>query len=274
MSPKKSSSRLHILTRAVVVGAIGMFMAIYIIVAGPEYRLINSVAHGFMPIANAIGDLITWPVRSTGKIIVRIHNIAKLEEENEELRARLIQALAEKNECDVAIAENEKLSRELGLVRQSGFSTILADIIHDYSALHHETFLVNRGHDDGVKPGMAVVSVERTLVGIVIDVSGGFSRVRALNDSNTNIAIRIAGSEVYGFLRGNGAARPTIGFFSDHKFQGSPGTKVITSNISGILPNGIYVGQIKNESDVVVVSPSELSRVMILKFNAQGDKYK
>jgi rod shape-determining protein MreC len=274
MNPKKLSSRLHALIRAALVGGFVSFLVIYMIVARPEYRLLYSVVHTFTPVAEAIGDLLTWPVRGTGKIIKRIHNIAKLEKEIEELRAKLSLANANRQECDVALYENQKLARELGIARQSGFATIIADIIHDKTALHHETFLINRGTDDGVLTGMVAVSFENRLVGIVIDASSNFARLRALNDSDTNIAIRIAGSEVYGFMHGNGLMDPTIGFFSDHQFQGTQGTNVITSNISGVLPSGIYIGKIKNDSAVDVLSPADISRVMILKFNTLGNKYR
>ena len=76
---------------------------IYSIIAKPEYRLINSIAHVFMPIVNGVGDLITWPVRVGGNLIQKIHKISNLEQENDELRTRLEQALANKNECDIAI---------------------------------------------------------------------------------------------------------------------------------------------------------------------------
>lgn len=274
MSPKKLSSRLHTLVKAALVGGLASFLVIYMIVARPEYRLIHSIAHTFAPVAEAIGDLVTWPVRGTGKIIKRIRNIAILEEENQELRAKLAHANATLAQCAVAISENQKLTRELGVAQSIGFSTIIADIVHDRAALHHETFFINRGTSDGVVPGMAVVSFENRLVGIVLDAGASFARVRALTDSDTNIAIRITGSEVYGFLHGNGLLAPTVGFFSDPKFQGTAGTNVVTSNISGILPGGIYIGKMKNDSGVEVLSPSEISRVMVLKFNTPDNKYR
>lgn len=274
MSSKKLSSRIHTLIKAALMGGLVVFLVIYVIIAGPEYRLLNSAAHGLSPVAEAVGDLITWPVRGAGKIVKRIRNIAKLEEENEELRAELTLAKMQKNECGVALSENEKLSHELGVVHRTGFSTVVADIIHDKAALHHETFIINRGKRNGVLPGMVVVSFENRLVGVIIDSGADFARARALHDSGTNIAIRIAGSEVYGFLHGNGLMDPTIGFFSDHKFQGTPGTSIITSNISGVLPNGIYIGKIKNDSAVDVLSPSDISRVMVFKFNTQDNKYR
>lgn len=273
MNPKKVSSRLHTIIKSAVVAAILPFVFIYIIVAKPDYRIMNGAAHVFLPVANAVGDLVTWPLRAGGNVIKRLHDIYNLEQENEELRARLDMALADKNKCDIALLENQKLEQELDTVRNSPYTSIVADVIFDNSAINHGTFMINRGLRDGIKPGMVVTSFDNTLAGIIIDAGAHFARVRSLIDSNTNIAVRVAGSEVYGFLRGNGSNTPTIGFFSDHQFQASRGVKLITSGISGVLPPDIFVGQMKDDTDVDVLSPRRLSRVMVLKFN-DTDKYK
>ncbi len=274
MNPKKVSSRLHTIIKSAIVAAILPFIFIYIVVAKPDYRIMNGVAHILMPIANGVGDLVTWPVRAGGNIIKKVHKISNLEQENEELRARLDMALTDKNKCDIALLENQELQRELDIVRDEPYASIIADVVFDNSALHHGTFLINRGSRDGVGPGMVVVSFDNTLAGIVIDAGANFARVRSLIDSNTNIAVRIAGSEVYGFLAGNGSNTPTIGFFSDHKFQPSAGVKLVTSGISGVLPPDIFVGKMKNDTDVDVITPNELSRVMVLKFNSDKNIYK
>lgn len=274
MSSKKAFSRLRTLINSVLVGGLVLFIAVYAIVARPEYKFINGLAHTFVPVANAVGDLVTWPLRAGGRIVKRIHSVAKLEEENEELRAKLALYMNQNNNCNIAIAENNRLSRELGVARSIGYSTVVADVVHDNSAINHETFFINRGTSDGIAPGMVAVSFDETLVGVVIDAGTNFARIRGLSDSGTNIAVRIAGSDVYGFLRGNGLLAPSLGFLSNHNFRVEQGTKLVSSNISGILPNGIYIGQMKNETDVDVLSPSQLSRVMILKFNTADNKYR
>ena len=130
---------------------------------------------------------------------------------------------------------------------------------------------------DPVNNAIAEVDTPNTdmiMAGIVIDVGTHFSRVRALTDSDTNIAVRIVGSEIYGFLTGNGSNNPTIGLFSDPKFQPTKGLKLITSNISGVLPAGLIVGEMIDSTDVSVVSPKRLSRVMVLKFDTHKNEYR
>lgn len=274
MSQKNTSSRLRNLVKSALVAALLPIIFIYIVVAGPDYKLLHGVAHIFVPVVNGIGDFITWPVRLGGNFVRKLNKISYLEQENEKLRAQIVVATADKVKCDVAIIENQKLARELNVAQNVGYENIIADVVFDNSALHHETFLVNRGSNDGVLPGMVAVSFERALVGIVIDSGYNFSRVRSIIDSNTNIAVRIAGSGVYGFLQGNGSSAPTIGFFSDHKFRPNAGVKIVTSAISGVLPPDIFVGEMENDTDVIVTKPDELSRVMILKFNTPENTYK
>jgi len=117
---------------------------------------------------------------------------------------------------------------------------------------------------------MVVVSFDNRLVGTIIDCGSQFCRVRALTDSDTNIAVRITGSDISGFLHGNGKNRAYIGFFSDSQFIARNGLKVITSNISGILPTGIYIGNMIDESEIDILKPNQISRVMVLRYNNQG----
>ena len=273
MNQNKMSSRLRTIIKSALAAAVLPVLFIYIMIAKPDYVIMNGLAHVVLPVANWVGNVITWPVRFVGSTIENVRELSNLRTENEELRVRLDDALRNKNLCDIAIAENQKLARELDIVQSQPRNAVVADVTYDNTAFHHSTFFINKGIKQGLEKGMIVVSTDGMLAGIITDVAPYFSRVRALTDSNSNIAVRIAGSEVYGFLQGNGSDTPTMGFFSDPEFQASSGIKLITSNISGVLPNGIAVGEMLNDTDVKVLQPKSLSRVVVLKFDAQ-DEYK
>ena len=271
MNQNKLSSRVYTIIKSAATAAVLPILFIYIMIAKPDYAILNGLAHIVLPVANAVGDLVTWPIRAVGNSVDGIHELSNLRAENEELQARLDAALANKYACDMAIAENKKLNNELNMVSAQPYKTTIADVIYNNSAFHNSTFMINRGSDSGIKRGNVVVSMDNKMAGIVIDAGGNFSRVRAITDSDSNIAVRIAGTGVYGFLKGNSTNKPSIGFFSDPQFQPSDGLYVMTSNISGVLPNGIMVGEIINETDVKTVTPRELSRVMVLQFDAIGE---
>lgn len=270
MIQTSASSKILTLIKSAAAAAVLPVLFIYIMIAKPDYKIMNGLAHVVLPVANVVGDVITWPIRIVGDMFQDLHELSSLRAENAELRVRLDEALANKNSCQVSIAENKKLEQEIGLTQKIQYPTVIADVIHDNRALHHNTFLINRGTKDGVFSGMVVVSPSNQFAGIVTDTAYGSARVRAVTDSDTNIAVRIAGYEVYGFLSGNGSRVPTIGFFSDPNFRAAADLQLITSNISGVLPAGIYVGSMKNHTDVNVLQPGTLSRVIVLKFDGNS----
>ncbi len=266
---KLSYKLMRIIKSSVAAAAVPVFI-IYIMIAKPDYTIMNGLAHIVLPVAHGIGSIITWPVRVIGQGAHWIRESSQLRTENKELRIRLDEALANKNACDIAVQENKKLEREINIQKASPYKTVIADIQFYDSVFHHNSFLVNRGKKDGLTKGMVAVSFDNRLVGTVTDCGSQFCRVRALTDADTNIAIRISGSDVSGFLQGNGKSNASIGFFNDTLFVGRKGLKVITSNISGILPSGIYIGDMVDEKNVDVLRPNNISRVMILQFNDIG----
>lgn len=267
MIEKPTSYKILTIIKSAAAALVLPVLFIYVMIAKPDYRIMNALAHVVLPVANTVGDVITWPVRVVGDMFENMHELSNLRAENEELKVRLDEAMANKNLCNVSIAENKKMESEIGLMRSIPHKTVIADVVHDNRALHHNTFLINRGTNDGIMPGMVVVSPSNQFAGIIIDGGANFARVRAITDTDTNIAVRIAGYEVYGFLTGNGSGTPTIGLFSDPQFRAAPELQLITSNISGVLPAGIYVGSMKNQTDVNVLNPGQLSRVIVLQFD-------
>lgn len=266
---KLSYKLMRIIKSSVAAAAVPVFI-IYIMIAKPDYTIMNGLAHIVLPVAHGIGSVITWPIRVIGQGADWVKETSNLRTENEKLRLRLDEALANKSMCDIAIQENKKLEHEINVKKASPYKTVIADIQFDDSVFYHNTFLVNRGKKDGLTRGMVAVSFDNRLVGTITDCGSEFCRVRALTDADTNIAIRISGSDVSGFLQGNGKSNASIGFFNDTQFVGRKGLKVITSNISGILPSGIYIGDMLDEKTVDVLRPNEISRVMVLQFNDVG----
>lgn len=274
MKQNKLSSKLYPLIRAVATAAVLPVLFIYVMIAKPDYAIMNALGHVVVPVAQVVGDIVTWPFRVVGNTIGGVAEISTLREENKELRARLDAAMIDKNLCDVAIKENQKLYNELGLINAQPRDAVIADVIHDNRAMGHITYIINRGTRDDIMPGMVVATTDMRLAGVIIDSGYNFSRVRALTDADTNIAVRVVGSEVYGFMTGNGSKYPTIGFFSNPEFQPGPGIKLVSSNISGVLPAGLIVGEMIDNTDVAVADPKQMSRVMVLKFDTPQNEYR
>lgn len=269
---KISSSIWKYVKSAIAAAALPVFL-IYIMIGKPDYAIMNGLAHVVLPVADVIGDVVTWPIRVVGNVAGNIRELSSIRSENEELRAKLDELTRRQTEFDIAISENQRLRAQIDIAQSVPQSTIIADVSFDMSAFHHNTFFISKGRNSGVAPNMAVVSFDRTLVGVIIDVGANFARVRALNDAKSNIPVRIAGTGVYGFLVGRGAGTARLDFISDPEFQTTPGLKLVTSNIRGVLPDGIVVGELTDDNDVHITSPATTTRVMVLGFDNK-DRYK
>ena len=116
MNQNKISSRLKTIIKSACAAAVLPILFIYIMIAKPDYTIMNGLAHIVLPVASWVGDVITWPIRAVGSTIDNIRELSNLRTENEELRVRLDDALRNKNTCEVAIAENQKLARELDII--------------------------------------------------------------------------------------------------------------------------------------------------------------
>lgn len=266
---KLSYKLIQILKSSLAAIAVPVFI-IYIMVAKPDYTIMNGLAHVVLPVAHTVGSVITWPIRAIGQSATWVKETAQLRSENRELRAKLDEALANKYNCDIAVLENQKLEHEINVKKASPYNSVIADIQFDDSVFHHNNFLINRGKKDGLDKGMIVVSFDNRMVGTVTDCGSQFCRVRSLADRDTNIAVRISGADVSGFLQGNGKSKASVGFFNDTQFVGRQGLKVMTSNISGVLPAGIYIGDMVDEKNVDILRPNNISRVMVLQYNDIG----
>ncbi len=273
MHTKRAYSRLYQYIRATFAGLVATFVIIYAITGRPDYHAATTVARTFLPVAKYAGDIITWPVRISGRTATKIRQIVTLRAQNEELRAKLADAMLRANEFDIAQAEVHRLREIVGLRVRVPKNTIVAEIKFDGAALAHNTFFISKGTGSGVGVGMAVVNMQGQLVGQIIDTGSDFARARALRDSKSNIPVRIAGTNVYGFLTGNGTHNASLGFLSDPNFEITPDLDVVTSGIRGVLPDGLIVGRTRDKTDVAIANPVRDSAVLVLEFDGT-QKYK
>ena len=67
MTKDKLSYKLtRIIKSSLAAVAVPIFI-IYIMIAKPDYAIMNGAAHIVLPVAHVIGSVITWPVRAIGQ---------------------------------------------------------------------------------------------------------------------------------------------------------------------------------------------------------------
>ncbi len=278
MNVKKLSSQAYKTIRSGIAASLLPVFLIYIFLDKPDYKIMNGVSNFVLPVAHAIGDFVSWPMRATVRLGENIHEISIARKENKILRAKLAEISAHQNECNVLIAENQKLEQQLDIIKQTPTKSVSAEIIHNNTAFHHSGFLINKGKSKGLGEKMVVISYDGSLAGIIDNVTDDFASVRSLSDSKSNIPVRVAGTSVYGFLNGAGGNKATFKFFSDPEFVPTVGIKLVSSGINGTLPEGIPIGVVERAenkyAEVKLFAPAKkLSEAIVLIFNSK-EKYK
>ncbi|MCL2017575.1 MAG: rod shape-determining protein MreC [Alphaproteobacteria bacterium] len=272
------SNRLKELARAGATACLLPIFFLYILLDKPDYKIMNAVQGVVVPVAKTVGDGLSWPFRTINRLGDTFRTYMRAVEENEELRARLNDTLRNRALCDIALLENQRLEKQLDIVENMPQKAIVARVIIENSAFRHTTLIISKGEQEGIQPGQAVVSMDGNLVGIIADSYKSSARVRGLEDAKSNIPVRVAGSNVYGFIRGNGDAMPSFEFFSDQEFIPTKGIRLVSSGVNGNLPNGIPVGIVskdgRKDAKVTLGAPAGgVHEVMVLMFDAK-DAYK
>lgn len=190
------------------------------------------------PLARA-GTAITSPVRSIGAFFEGIgasrERVQALEQQNEELRARLA-------ELEEARQENERLRALVDFAEERKFAKLGAEVIRRPVSIWEGVIVIDRGSNDGVEPGMPVIAAQG-LVGQIADVSAHSSSVRLVTDQLSGVAAIVQSSRTPGVVRGSIDGALSLDFI-DRTYLPVEGDVVLTSGIGGVYPGGIVIGDV------------------------------
>lgn len=102
-------------------------------------------------------------------------------------------------------SENELLRSRLNLVQQSAHQLVLADVFSIRDDQHSTSFMINQGTADGVLNGMAVVTAENILAGVVVMSYDHHALVFTPGHMNLSLNVKIDGTSVLARSRGQGS---------------------------------------------------------------------
>ncbi len=141
--------------------------------------------------------------------------------------------------------ENETLREALNLSEKQKLSFILADVISRSPLNFSQSFIVNKGSDDGIKVNQAVVWGGQVLVGEIKDVDVNSANVRSINDSEFRTSVFVGEKRIEAIFKGQGL-EPAILDLVPAKAEIVVGDRIITSGLDKKMSRGLYIGEIKN----------------------------
>jgi rod shape-determining protein MreC len=174
-----------------------------------------------------------------------VRKMGDLARQNDQYREEIDRLQAEIVRLRELEVENRDLRNLLGLKQQAGTGELLPTrVIARDPSPYVQSITIDRGTEDGVHDGMPLITW-RGVVGRITRAGPRSSKVLLITDVNSSISGRIQASEsrAIGILRG----RAEGGLLMQHIPQEETlqtGETVITSDLGGIMPDGLVIGQV------------------------------
>lgn len=172
----------------------------------------------------------------------------ELIESNEELRAA-VDTLTEQNNILIQDqAEINRLEQMYELDEEyTDYPKVAARIISKDPGNWYDTFIINRGSNDGIRVDNNVIA-GKGLVGIVTEVGSTWATVRAIIDDSSNVSAMTVSTEdncvVEGDLELIDEGKLRFTQLYDREDNVTVGERIVTSGISEKYVEGIFIGYV------------------------------
>lgn len=211
----------------------------------------KEIKNGFYAMSAPIQRFFWQTGTKTSDFFATIYRIKQLKEENERLERKNLELLSEIVFSEELKKENEALRNILDMNPRKNFQLIPAEAIG--KDIGTDSILINKGSEDGVFPGMPVITPQKEILGKISGVYGNFSRIVLISNQTSSFAVKVlSDKDISGLVRGKG----NFNIFLDLVSQGSElkeGDVLRTDSAGGSYPAGLLVGEIskvkKNDAE-------------------------
>lgn len=210
---------------------------------GPVKRVAGYIIVPFQNGINEVGNLLTGVQENFQKKSALVKENKKLQEKVEELTTENSQLIQNQYEL-------ERLQKLYDLDQQyAEYDKVAAEVISKDPGNWYDTFVINKGSDDGIKKDMNVITIGG-LVGIVTETGSNWATVRSIIDDASNVSAQVATTSDTCTVTGNLKLMDSgkLGFIQlrDEEGKVQVGDKIVTSQISDKFLKGILIGYISD----------------------------
>ena len=220
-------------------------------------------------VAKPVSGAIAAPGRWTGLGLDYVRSYFFTAGENRRLKAELAEMRQWRDRALALQDQNDRFKSLLGLRTDPPIPMAAARVVSDSRGPFANTRLADAGAERGIQVGNPVLN-ERGLIGRVVGVAHGASRVLLLTDIASRTPVMIDRTNARAILTGDGGPNPKLEYLRgvDPIQQGD---RVVTSGDGGVVPRGLPVGAAVKGLDgrwrvVLFADQSSIDYVRILLF--------
>ncbi|WP_309644479.1 rod shape-determining protein MreC [Phenylobacterium sp.] len=191
-------------------------------------------------VAAPVTGLLATPNRWVGDGVEYVRGYFFAVSENRRLKAELVEASQWRVAALALRDTNERYRTLLGLKTDPPIPMATARTVTGSRGPFANTRLANAGIEKGIKVGNPVLS-ETGLIGRVIGVTEGASRILLLTDIASRTPVMVDRTNARSILTGDGGPNPKLDYLRG-KEPVKEGDRIVTSGDGGVLPRGLPVG--------------------------------
>jgi rod shape-determining protein MreC len=255
-------------TRLLVIGLVlASLMTITLDFRGGESGPLAGLGRTALSVVSPLQEAVSNVFRPVTDFIQGVTSIGSLRAENARLEALIRKLSSQQQEFLRLRRENEELKGILGLSEQLDLVTIGAEVIGESPSNFEESWVIDRGADDGLQVDMPVIGPEG-LVGRIARVSGSSSVIQLIIDSDSAVGVRLASSGETGVLVGRREHDLRLDLV-DPGTTVRAGEPVETSGLGGVFPAGIPVGVVS----VATADEASLVKNVLVRPNVDFSRF-
>lgn len=226
-----------------IVGVI-VLIAVNIILLSVSNRRYQSYGPGRIAISliAPLQEAVSRSIRFVKDIWVHYFFLVETAKENDNYKKLLSHAVERNNMYKELKLSNIRLRSLLDFQKTITNKIIAAEVIGKDPSPWFKTIMINKGKDDGVKKGSAVV-IPEGIVGQVAEVSLHNSRVLLIIDPNSAVDALVQRSRARGIIKG-GFSDQCVFKYVLRKKGVVVGDTVVSSGLDGVFLKGFRVGQV------------------------------
>jgi rod shape-determining protein MreC len=174
----------------------------------------------------------------------------ELKEGKQRLERELNEMLAEKAKWQEVQRENDKLRSYLNFFEENEYNKVMARVVASDNLLSEDinqsNIYLNKGLEDGLREGMAVINEEGILVGKILSLHDNSAQVCLSINEDCKFAARFSKqSEALGIVQGSLGLTISMNLIpQEHDI--SVGDLVVSSGLEKDIPPGLIVGEVSS----------------------------
>ena len=244
-------------------------------------------------------DELPWYLRATSFVATRIQdafmgfstgvrgttalylNLINVKKESNNLRKQNSELQAQMSLLEEVRRENGRFSGLLGFKARGKMDLIAAQVIGRDPVTDVEGILINRGMNDGIKHGLAVITPDG-VVGYIARMDSNTASVRVLTDRYAVIDAVVQRTRARGIVEGKNRTTCRLRYI-ERAVDVAVGDLIVTTGIASLFPRGFPIGRVTSVEETKygvsqkvdiepLVHPSTLEEVFVIA-DPHGDDF-